>query len=55
MWDPNNRQPSCTPHHDIVKQRLEVLFAQGKTSAEDLKLDSAMAIALTRELLEQDV
>lgn len=53
MWAPQNRQPSCTPHHDVVKQRLEVLYAQGKAKAEDLRLDSAMAIELTMELLER--
>lgn len=52
MWDRGNWQPSCTPHHDVVKQRLEVLYAQGKAKAEDLKLDSVMAITLTRELIE---
>jgi 5-methylcytosine-specific restriction enzyme A len=52
MWNPDNRQPSCTPHHDIVKQRLEVLFSQGKVSADDLRLDSAKAIELTLDLLE---
>ena len=51
FWDPANRQPSCGPHHDVVKQRLEVLFAQGKAKRDDLKLDSEMAKALTLELL----
>lgn len=49
--DPDNRQPSCAWHHDAVKKRLEQLFAQGKATAADLRLDSAMAIDLTRELM----
>ena len=51
FWDKNNRQPACRPHHDIVKQRLEQLFARGKVSAAELKLDSETAKALTRQLL----
>lgn len=46
-----NWQPACRPHHDVVKQRLEDLFAQGKANENDLRLDSAMSIKLTNELL----
>jgi 5-methylcytosine-specific restriction endonuclease McrA len=51
FWDRTNWQASCRPHHDIVKQRLEVLFARGKVSADDLRLDSAKAKHLTIDLL----
>lgn len=51
MWDPANRQPCCKRHHDIVKQRLEALFAAGSIVAADLSLDSVRAKQLTLELL----
>ena len=54
FWDPTNWQPSCASHHDVVKQRLEVMFDQGKASVADLKLDSVKAIELTRQLLFPD-
>jgi 5-methylcytosine-specific restriction protein A len=49
--DPLNRQPSCTPHHSIVKQVIEDLYARGKATAADLRLDSRLAIELTHRLL----
>ncbi len=52
MWDPKNRQPSCDPHHTIVKQRLELLLLRGQAKPQDMRLDSPMAIALTKELLQ---
>src|SRR4051812_25901379 len=51
FWDPMNRQPACRPHHDIVKQKLERLYARGDVTIEGLKLDSKVAIELTRSLL----
>lgn len=49
MWDESNWQPSCKWHHDVIKQLLEQLFEQGKASKEDLRLNSAKAMALTKE------
>ncbi|HEX9768488.1 MAG TPA: HNH endonuclease signature motif containing protein [Kiloniellales bacterium] len=49
-WDPANRQPACDWHHSVVKQRLEARFERGEIGAEDLRLDSAAAVALTLEL-----
>lgn len=51
MWDRANWQSSCTPHHSIVKQALERLFDRGRAKVEDLRLDSAKAIEMTRELI----
>ncbi len=51
FWDEANWQPCCGPHHDIVKQKLELLFSQGQANESDLRLDSAKAVALTRELI----
>ncbi len=45
MW-----QGCCKWHHDVVKQRLEDLFARGNIAAASLHLDSAEAIAMTRAL-----
>lgn len=51
FWDPGNRQPSCRPHHDIVKQKLERMYAEGKLTPDDLRLDSKIAIEMTFDLL----
>ena len=51
LWSVENWQPSCREHHDIVKQRLEDLYASGKATAADLRLDSVRAIELTRDLI----
>jgi len=51
FWDQANWQPACRPHHDVVKQRLEKLYAQGKVKASDLRLDSPKAIELTKDML----
>jgi hypothetical protein len=51
MWERRNWQPSCRFHHDVVKQRLEALFAKGRLRSNDLRLDSDAAVQLTRELL----
>jgi len=50
MWNEANWQPSCRFHHDVVKQRLESLFAQGVITAPDLRLNSVKAVELTRDL-----
>lgn len=47
MWDPANWQPACTMHHNVVKQRLEGLYLQGRATPADLRLDSAKAIEIT--------
>lgn len=51
--DPKNRQPACGWHHDVVKQQLERMYEQGIITAQDLRLDSVVAVALTRKLLNQ--
>lgn len=47
--DPANWQPACRWHHDIVKARLEREYARGEIGAEELRLDSARAVILTRQ------
>lgn len=51
FWDTSNWQSSCRPHHDVVKQRLELMWKRGEIPATELRLDSATAVRLTRELL----
>jgi 5-methylcytosine-specific restriction endonuclease McrA len=51
FWDPNNRQPSCDRHHNVVKQALEQLYAKGQATTDDLKLDSELAKTLTKQLI----
>ena len=50
MWNQANLQAACRWHHDVVKQRLEHEWAQGRASIDDLKLDSSRAVALTKQL-----
>lgn len=50
FWDPDNWQPACGWHHDVVKQRLEAEFVAGRLEATDLRLNSDAAKALTRAL-----
>ncbi|WP_235911619.1 HNH endonuclease [Mesorhizobium xinjiangense] len=50
FWDRTNWQASCHWHHDAVKQRLELLFDQGKLKQSDLRLDSDAAMKLTLDL-----
>jgi 5-methylcytosine-specific restriction endonuclease McrA len=50
FWNRSLWQSACRWHHDVVKQKLEALWAQGKLGEAELWLNSASAIALTREL-----
>jgi 5-methylcytosine-specific restriction endonuclease McrA len=50
FWDKCNWQPACARHHDIVKQRLEAWLAIGKAKPSDMRLDSPVAIKLSREV-----
>jgi len=50
FWERANRQPSCKWHHDVVKQRLEQMHADGKIATDQLRLDSATAKELTMRL-----
>lgn len=50
FWSRDNWQPSCGWHHNVVKQRLELMFQRGAIKPEDLSLDSKAAIDLTRQL-----
>jgi 5-methylcytosine-specific restriction endonuclease McrA len=47
FWDGANWQPSCRWHHDVVKQRIEALYLKREATKEDLRLDSAMAKAMS--------
>lgn len=50
FWNRDRWQPSCGFHHDQVKKRLEELYERGLVTIADLWLDSAAAVALTRDL-----
>lgn len=50
FWDRSRWQPACQWHHDVVKQILEQRWERSEASESDLRLDSAMAKALTLEL-----
>ncbi len=47
FWDQDWWQPACKWHHDVVKQALERRFDAGEIGADDLWLDSAVAVAAT--------
>jgi hypothetical protein len=50
FWNSARWQSACKWHHDVVKQRLERMWLDGRITVDDLWLDSPIAIALTREL-----
>ncbi len=50
FWDRTRWQPACGWHHDVVKQRLEAMYAAGEIGEEALRLDSPEAVRLTRAL-----
>ena len=49
LWDQGNWQPACRWHHDVIKQRLERMFVDGKATAADLRLDSPRAVEMTKQ------
>lgn len=51
FWDEANWQPACTSHHNVVKQKLELMRAAGQACDADMRLDSPLAQRLTVELL----
>lgn len=53
FWDREWWQASCGWHHSTVKQRLEAEFDAGKILAEDLWLDSDVAVTTARHLQAQ--
>ena len=50
MWSVENLQPLCHWHHNVVKQRLDQLHAQGLITDADLRIDSPKAVAMTKRL-----
>lgn len=52
FWDTSRWQSSCRWHHDVVKQRLELMWARGAISSADLWLDSVVALRLAAQLRE---
>jgi 5-methylcytosine-specific restriction protein A len=49
MWSPDNLQALCHWHHNVIKQKLEQLHAQGLIKDADLRMNSLMAIKLTKQ------
>lgn len=50
FWDATMWQSCCRWHHDVVKQRLEKMWAKGLIGIRDLWLNSTTAIDLTRSM-----
>jgi 5-methylcytosine-specific restriction enzyme A len=50
FWDTGLWQSSCRWHHDVVKQKLEMMFAHGECLIADLWLNSALAVKIARSL-----
>ncbi len=48
FWDRSRWQACCRWHHDVVKQQLELLFADGRIAEADLWLNSKRAVAISR-------
>ena len=54
FWDAAKWQPSCDWHHSMVKQKLELMYEQGKASADDVraKMKELMPVAKSQLLSE---
>lgn len=50
FWDRDNWQSACGWHHDVVKQRLELMWQRGDVPASALRLDSDIAMRISRDL-----
>jgi 5-methylcytosine-specific restriction enzyme A len=49
FWQKANWQSCCDWHHVVIKQLLELMYWRGEIGVDDLRLDSAVAVRLTRE------
>ncbi len=49
FWNTAMWQPACRWHHDVIKPRLERLFADGEIAVDELWLNSPTAIRLSRQ------
>jgi 5-methylcytosine-specific restriction protein A len=54
FWNTAMWQSSCPWHHDVVKQKLEVMFANGAIGLADLWLNSEVAVRMTRRLRAEE-
>lgn len=50
FWDTSMWQSSCRWHHDVVKQRLELMWARGEIPASALWLNSPLALKVAAGL-----
>lgn len=50
FWNSARWQSACKWHHDVVKQRLEEMYARGAIGIDGLWLDSPVALDLARRL-----
>ncbi|GAB5505799.1 MAG: hypothetical protein Rhirs2KO_09620 [Rhizobiaceae bacterium] len=49
FWNTAMWQPACRWHHDVIKPRLERMFAEGEIEVDQLWLDSETAQRLSRQ------
>ncbi len=50
FWNTSMWQSSCKWHHDVVKQRLELMFDRGQATVADLWLNSPVALKVAAKL-----
>lgn len=50
FWDTSKWQSSCRWHHDVVKQRLELMWSRGAISDDALWLNSPVALRIAADL-----
>lgn len=50
FWNSKQWQSACKWHHDVVKQRLERMWIDGRIGAADLWLNSPIALRLAADL-----
>jgi 5-methylcytosine-specific restriction endonuclease McrA len=48
FWNRAMWQPACAHHHDVVKQKLERMWRDGRATKADLWLNSALAQTISR-------
>lgn len=52
FWRRSNWQGCCDRHHNVVKQKLEQMHARGQVNDAALRLDSTVAMRMTRETVD---
>lgn len=55
FWNRRRWQGACAWHHNVVKQQLETMYAQGRATLDDLWLSSEKAKSITNSMRPRGV